>query len=374
MIMKKKVLFVITKPNWGGAQRYVFDLATALPKERYDVALAVGGEGELTKRLEERNIPAINIPSLKRDISLIAEFRAFSALKDTFMRERPDIVHLNSSKAGALGALAARAAGVKRIVFTAHGWPFREPRNPFWKIFTWFGSLMTGWFADVIISVSDKDRRTSPIPWKTVLIRNGVTHAKAIEQGVARAEIELRARHDIPKDMPWIGAVAELHKNKGLRYLIEAMKWLPRAILVIVGDGELRLELESFARKFHVSERVFFTGGIADAGRLIPAFDVFALPSLKEGLPYVILEAMAAGVPVVATRVGGVPEEIEDGKSGTLVPTRNPRALAKALERLAEDPALSGKFADAAHARVIERFDLERMVREIDAVYEGKRG
>jgi glycosyltransferase involved in cell wall biosynthesis len=112
MIMKKKVLFVITKPNWGGAQRYVFDLATALPKERYDVALAVGGEGELTKRLEERNIPAINIPSLKRDISLIAEFRAFSALKDTFMRERPDIVHLNSSKAGALGALAARAAGV----------------------------------------------------------------------------------------------------------------------------------------------------------------------------------------------------------------------------------------------------------------------
>jgi len=376
--MKTKILLLVTKSNMGGAQRYVFDLATGLPKDRYDVVVASGlptqasGDGELMTRLSALGIPVITVPSLKRDISFIDEMRAFSSLKDIFVKERPDIVHLNSSKAGALGALAARSAGVKRIVFTAHGWPFREPRNFLWQIFVWFASLVTGLLVDIVITVSEKDKNTSPVPWKTVMVRNGIAPISFVPQSAARAEIALQAMRAIPKDVPWIGAVAELTKNKGLSYLIEAVKMVPRACLIIVGGGELRNDLETLSRHRGIGDRVFFTGEIADAARLLPAFDVFALPSLKEGFPYAILEAMAAGLPIVATKVGGVSEQIENGKSGILVPMENSRALAQALERLSEDPALSGKLGDAARERIYERFSLAEMLAATEKVYGAK--
>ena len=116
--MKKKVTYVITKSNWGGAQRYVFDLATNLPKEQFEVAVALGGDGLLAKKLQERNTSIYRSISLGRDISIGKDIRSFFELYRLFKKERPDVVHLNSSKAGGIGALAARVAGIKKIIFT----------------------------------------------------------------------------------------------------------------------------------------------------------------------------------------------------------------------------------------------------------------
>src|SRR3989338_9863030 len=126
---KRKILYVITKGNWGGSQRYLFDMATSLPKNKFDVKVAIGEGGLLKERLLENGIKVISIPALQRDISVMKEIRSFVSLYKIFRTSpRPDVVHLNSSKASALGALAARIAGVPRIVFTAHGWPFKEDR------------------------------------------------------------------------------------------------------------------------------------------------------------------------------------------------------------------------------------------------------
>ncbi len=268
-----------------------------------------------------------------------------------------------------MGALAARSAGVKRIVFTAHGWPFHESRSPLWLLIAWAGSVATAFLSDAIIAVSAKDRGASPTPWKTRLIRNGIPEIAFMPRDAARAEIELRAGRLVPKNAPWIGVVAELTKNKGVRYLIDAVTRVPSACFIVVGEGELRQELETLSRRRGLEGRVFFVGAMENAARILRAFDVFALPSLKEGLPYAVLEAMVAGLPIVATRVGGVPEEIEDGRSGIVVPPRDARALAKALERVIEDPALAGKLGDLARARVAEHFSLKRMVAETERVY-----
>ena len=158
---KKKILFVITKSNWGGAQRYVYDLATALPKTEFDVSVVFGQKGRLAEKLEQAGIKTYNIVSLQRDVSLGADLKSFFELRRLFKTVRPNIVHLNSSKAGGVGALAARVAGVKKIIFTAHGWPFWEDRNLVARAVIWFFSWTTALLAHKPIVISDYDLRVA---------------------------------------------------------------------------------------------------------------------------------------------------------------------------------------------------------------------
>ncbi|MFZ2500762.1 MAG: glycosyltransferase, partial [Minisyncoccia bacterium] len=163
-LANKKVLFVITKSNWGGAQSYVYTLATRLKDTGADVAVVLGGTGEagsesglLAERLQEAGIRTLFLKSFMRDISLIREFKALRELIYILKSERPDVVHLNSSKAGGLGAVAARLTGVPRIVFTAHGWPFWEPRNFVAQKLIYFFSWITVMFSHAVITISDYD-------------------------------------------------------------------------------------------------------------------------------------------------------------------------------------------------------------------------
>src|SRR3569832_2114274 len=178
---RQNVLFIITKSNWGGAQKYVFDLATNLPRERFEPVVLCGGAqgsegaGELVAKLTQAGVRVIYIAELGRDLS-IADAAAYRAIRSAFQTEKPDIVHLNSSKAGALGALAAR--GTRRIVFTAHGWPFAERRMLPWKAVAWLGSWVTALFSDTVICVSRQDLKLGQkFPFaenKCVLIHNGI--------------------------------------------------------------------------------------------------------------------------------------------------------------------------------------------------------
>lgn len=301
----KKILFVITKSNWGGAQRYVYDLATNLPKTEFKAGVAFGQDGLLAKKLREAHITTFPIKTLQRDISLSGDARSFFELLRLFRAEKPDVVHLNSSKAAGIGALAARVAHVPQIVFTAHGWPFTEKRNIFWRIFAYIGSLSTALWAHIVIVVSNYDLRVSKkmgMGYKTIRIYNGIAPPTF---GVGDI-----VRKDFPSGVRITGTIGELTKNKNQISLIEQAKNNPTMYVAIVGEGEDRAYLERKIKEYGLQDRVKLFG-FMPASEVLKGFDVFALSSLKEGLPYVLLEAKAAGIPIEANRVGGVGEILD---------------------------------------------------------------
>ncbi len=364
--MKKKLLFVITKSNFGGAQRYVFDLAKAL-SSTYDVTVALGGTGLLREKLHEENIRIIPLSALTRDIHTGTDIKAFFELLSVFKKEKPDIVHLNSSKAGGLGALAARIAGVPRIIYTAHGWAFTEPVSPISKMFRWIASLATLLLAGRVIVVSHFDEQRAPLSLKTTMIHNGIATPEFLLPIDARKE--LARTIPIPENARILGTIAELHKNKGLDILIRAFAETKEGILIIIGEGEERRMLKKLRADLKLEGRVYLPGFIDNAATLLKAFDLFILPSRKEGLPYVLLEASAAGVPIIASDAGGIPEFLGNN-SATLFKTGSAASLAERIATYLKDPELSQKNADTLKARIRESFSLEHMVKETRAVYE----
>jgi len=303
---KKKILYVITKSNWGGAQRYVFDLATNLPKDRFDVAVAFGEPGRLSQKLNETGIKTHVIGAMQRDVAMRADVGSFFELYRLFKKERPDIVHLNSSKAGIIGALAARIALVPTVIFTVHGWPFRERRTMFVRGLFWLASYATALLSTMVICVSDYDlRQARYMP--------GVRAAR-IYNGVAPLTLgsgEMVRKH-FPTGAKITGTIGELNKNKNQIALIEQAKNNPGMYIAIVGEGELHSYLLSKINEYGLQDRVKLLGFIIQ-NEALAGFDEFALPSIKEGLPYVLIDAKMAGLPIVANRVGGV-SEILDAK------------------------------------------------------------
>ncbi len=304
---KKKLLFVITKSNWGGAQRYVYDLATALPKDEFDVSVAFGQPGLLAEKLDTAHIATHPILSLQRDVSIIADVKGFFELRRLFRAERPDIVHLNSSKAAGMGALAARLAGVPRIIFTAHGWPFWEQRSPFSRGLIYLFSWLTALLSHKVIVISNYDlsvaKKMPLIGHKTIRIYNGIDLHMSFGSGES-------IRSAFPPGVRITGTIGELIKNKNQIALIDRAKNDPSMYVAIVGEGEDRPTLEAKIAEYGLESRVKLLGFIS-ASEALRGFDVFALPSLKEGLPYVLLEARVAGLPIVASRVGGVGEILD---------------------------------------------------------------
>jgi glycosyltransferase involved in cell wall biosynthesis len=309
----KKILYVITKSNWGGAQRYVFDLATHLPKEQFEVAVMLGGDGLLAQKLQEANTGVYRSIYLGRDISFGKDIKSFFELYRLFKKERPDVVHLNSSKAGGVGALAARLAGVTKIIFTAHGWPFRERRNFVIRAMLWLASWLTALLSTKVICVSDYDlQQARAMPFagrKAVHIYNGIDSNFSLE-----LESGNFVRDSFPKGVRITGTIGELNRNKNQIALIEQAKNDPNMYVAICGEGENRSFLQKKIDEYKLNTRVILFGFV-EPRMVLKGFDTFALPSLKEGLPYVLLEAKAAGLPIVANRVGGVGEVLDNDLS-----------------------------------------------------------
>ena len=310
---KTKILFVITKSNWGGAQKYVYDLVTHLPQKGFEIVVAFGGTGEadaspglLAERLKVSGIRTIFLSSFTRNIYLFQEFKAFFELLNIIRKERPDVLHLNSSKAGGLGALAGRFAGVPRIIFTAHGFAHNEMRPLHERILIWIASWFTILFSHRVIVLSNYECTRAPIIFsrrKLRVIHNGIDLDMQFESGE-------KIRNAFPSGTRITGTLGELTKNKNQIALIEQAKNDPNLFVAIVGEGEERLPLEAKIKEYKLEERVKLFG-FRTASESLNGFDVFALPSLKEGLPYVLLEAKVAGLPIVANRVGGVGEILD---------------------------------------------------------------
>ena len=369
-----KLLYVITKANFGGAQRYVYDLATAAKAQGYDVAVAVGERGVLTAKLEQvgvRTIP-FGLRQYRTFLGDILTFGPLFSLVRILRTERPDIVHVNSAKAGGLGALAARLTHVPLIVFTAHGWEFNAPRSWLSKIGIAFFSWLTLLLAHRTIAVSEAlrhDVRYWPFVNKHItVVKNGITCPTLYSREEARAKI---APHAIGKY--WIGMISELHPTKRIEDAIEALsivvKTHPEVILVVIGEGKEREKLEDLIRDLCMRDHVSLVGFQDNAASLLSAFDLFVHSSQSEALGYVLLEAGCASLPIIATNVGGIPEIIENDVHGLLVPPKNPEGLADAIEMLMANPQRAKELGARLHARVQNAFTKERVITETFTLY-----
>lgn len=390
---KLKILYLITKSNFGGAQRYVYDLATSTQAEGHDVVVSFGGNGTLATKLIEAHVRTVPIPMLERDMNPVNDVRTFFRLLDLYAEESPDIVHLNSSKMGGIGALAARVYNAwawarrifgkngkeMRIIFTGHAWALNEDR-PDWQRFL-IGCMhwVTIQLSHKTIAVSRKTREEiSKLPLighKLVVIYNGIGETNVLPKHDALAEIFSGAQSTwLEHDPVIIGTLAELHKNKGLTYAIEGLAILKKQtptpfIFVVFGDGEERTHLDALITKLGLEHTVYLAGFKANGVELLSAFDIFLFTSIKEGFPYALLEAGKSGLPIVATSVGGIPEMIDDMQSGILIQSKNPGEVARALSYIFEHPERRVQFSTAIKERIGGRFDLATMLKETLAVY-----
>lgn len=374
---KTKVLFVITKSNFGGAQKYVFDLATGLPADQFDVAVILGGSGTLTHKLQEKGIRIISIFSLKRDVNLLSDIFSFFKMVSIFVKERPDVVHLNSAKAGGIGALAARFADVPRIIFTAHGWAFNEERSlverTAIKFFSWFTILLSHTTIAVSEAIKNDAVKWPFISNKVVVVKNGIKQTTFYTRKEALAHLFAYGKTHVPENAFVIGSISELHKNKGLEYAIEAFSKLAEKdsslYYFILGGGEEEENLSALIGRLRLEERILLLGYIEDASRFLSAFDIFLLPSVKEGLPYVLLEAGLARIPTIATNVGGVSEIIEDKETGILIKPTYPDSICNAVRDLFNSPPLRSTLGSNLKEKVVRDFSFDQFITDTTKIY-----
>lgn len=385
---RQKILFVVTKGNWGGAQRYVYDLATNLPKRLFEVTVAMGEGAILSTRLAERGARTISFPRLGRDVRIGDDLKSFFALFQLFRSEKPDIIHLNSSKAGVLGALAGRIYNLTvrnhfpkaKIIFTAHGWAFNENRS--WPgraaiaVLHWLTVLFAHRTIAVAETVRGQMRRFPLASRRMTTVENGISKINFLDRPAARTAL-LGKQAMARGSSWWLGTISELHRNKGLEYLIRAARILldtgrcqgDALTVIIIGEGEERTDLERLINGLGLEKQIFLLGRKDNASQYLKAFDVFTLTSITEAFPYTILEAGAAGLPVVASGVGGIPEVVESMHSGILVKPRQPNEIADALEFLLTHPAKTTQFGQSLRVRVAKEFSTSRMVKGTIAVY-----
>ncbi len=366
---KTKIFICITKSNWGGAQKYVYDLATNLPKDKFDVSVLLGGNGELKNRLDLADVRTVLLRNSQRDINVIKEFGLLSELTKIFKSEKPDIVHLNSSKMGLVGTIAGRAAGIKKIIFTGHGWAFNEDRNLLSKVFFMILHIITILLADKTIAVSELTKNQIPSLFrkKVIVIRNGLREIIFKDKKTAQKELSIKTAI---KNPVWVGTISELHKNKGLEFAIEAIsKVKENVIFVIIGDGEEKTNLQAQINRLGLNNKIFLIGRVEMASTYLKAFDILTLTSITEALPYFLLEAGAASLPVVASNVGGIPEIIKNGKSGILVESKNPNEIRKQIEFLVKNPEKAKILGNNLKEKVYKEFKLEDMVKKTIKLY-----
>jgi glycosyltransferase involved in cell wall biosynthesis len=363
--MPRVVLHLIGSLPANGAERVLLDLVRHLDPARFrPVVCCLHAGGPLVPEFEAAGVRVVMLRKRSRwDLSILEQIRGVIA------GERPALVHTHLFTADAWGRAAALLAGVPAVC-TAHS---SDP----WR--RWHQRLADGILSrltDRVVAVSDdvaRSRRSRErVPSaKLTTIPNGIDPARfdpRTDVGPTRAALRL------PDGIPVIGILGRLHPAKGHPVLFEAVRRLlahgRRVAVLVVGEGELREELEALARRLGLDGSVRFLGRRADIPAILNLLDVVVMPSRWEGLPIALLEAMAAGRPVVAAAVGGIPEVIVDGETGVLVPPGDPERLCAAVARLLDGPGEARRLGEAARACALARYDVVTMARSYEAVYE----
>jgi glycosyltransferase involved in cell wall biosynthesis len=375
---------VIARLNMGGPALHVAYLSAGLRARGYETMLVAGevtrGEESMVYVAEGLGVPVTTIPHLHREISpgrdLLATFRLARIIRE----ERPHILHTHTAKAGAVGRVAALLAGRARppiVVHTFHGHVLQGYFGRFRTgVFRWLERLLAP-VADALIAVSPEVRddlvalRVAPAS-KFEVIRLGIRLEERIAGGRALRD-ETRRVMGIADGRFVVGWIGRMTGVKRADDVLRVFRLLRAggvdACLCMVGDGPDRDRVEQLAGELGVVRDCFFTGYQEDVGPFFAAFDVFVLPSGNEGTPVTAIEALASGCPVVATRVGGVPDVVRDGEDGFLVEPGAVEELADRLGRLAADPKLRARFGEAGRARVLPRYSVDRLIDDVDRLY-----
>lgn len=376
---RKKVIIFITKSNWGGAQKYVFDIATNMDKEKFDIVVALGGKDLLYTKLVESGIKTIELESLQRDISFTKDFFVFANIVKIIKNERPNVIHVNSTKISGLGAVAGRMLGVKNIIFTVHGWAFNENRSFLSKLVIKFLYLVMLILSHNVIAVSHKiTEQIKGWPFrkkKLTVVHNGIKTLAFYPRETAREELGKFVEHTFAPETILIGGIGELHPIKGHIYAIQAMEKIvqerPNLNIqyVIIGSGEIENELKKEIIDRKLLDKVFLTGYVKDGATYLKALDYYVFPSLSEGLPYAIVEAGFAELPVIASDVGGIPEVITANFEGKLIESQNPQAIVDALYAYIDHKDIAESHATALHKKTTKEFSIETMIARTEAIY-----
>lgn len=375
---KKKILYLITLPEAGGAQAYVLDLATHL-KNEFDITVASGGINTdwLPVKLKDAGIPWHGLKHVKRSILPHKDLTAIFEIRRLIKKLNPDVIHLNSSKISILGSLAAWGLN-KKVIYTAHGWVFLEPLPEFIKKIYLWAEKVSAKYKNKVICVSEYDRsaaRLNKFPMeKIVTIHNGIdiNNTSNLTKQLAREKLSgVTSNLRLTTSKFLIGSIANLYPTKNLPALITAAENITKTnsdtIFVIIGEGPEKKNLQALVKQKKLESKVFLLGSIQNAKNYLPAFNVFVLPSVKEGLPYTLLEAMAQGLPIVATRVGGIFEMLEfyPQTHYRLVEPNNTEALTQAITELISQTPLEQKQLN----RVREQIDIGNMIGKTRETY-----
>jgi sugar transferase (PEP-CTERM/EpsH1 system associated) len=363
----KNVLHLCESSDTGGAESVLISLVERLDKSRYSSMVCLLSEGWLKTQLEKRQVETVVIPQL-RSLDVAWLFRLYRLLKDREIH----VMHSHEFATNVYAGFLSRLTGVP-LVATAHGKNYYGDK---WRRRAAYRFVARQ--ATMVAVSHDLKRflveRIGIPPGSIRVVHNGIDlsrYAVHDENHVVRAELGISAGQRV------IGTVGNLFAVKGQTYLLRACKAVasayPNCVLLVAGEGEQLGPLEKEAFDLGIAGDVKFLGFRDDVPSLLQAMEVFVLPSLSEGLPLSILEALALQKPVVATNVGGIPEIVEDGATGYLVPPRNPEALADKILLLLRDPQIAANIGQAGRKKVEKDFGLEQMVREYQSLYDKER-
>ncbi len=350
----------------GGLQQVVVSICRSIDRDKFDVSvLCLRSLGEFIPEIEDLGIKVHYLPQKESG----TDYLSFLNVARILRQEKIDVIHTHNTQPFIDGTIGAWLSGVKTIVHTDHARDFPDKKR--YMFAEW---LMSHW-AYGVVGVSEHTtanlRKYEKITKKKLLtIPNGVSQEKfelSIDKEKLRQELGIR------NTGPVIGLGVRLSEQKGITYLIKAMKdvikEVPDISLVIAGDGPLQATLDQEVLSLELSENIFFVGPRTDMPRLLKLFDLYVLPSLWEGLPMVLLEAMAAGCPIIATNVGGNMSAIKDGFNGFLVPSKNTEELARTIINLLNDVGLQDVFIRNSYEVFKRKFSAEKMTKEYEQLY-----
>ncbi|MBN8618241.1 MAG: glycosyltransferase family 4 protein [Anaerolineae bacterium] len=374
-----RIMNVIARLNIGGPAVAVTLLTERMGAPDFESVLVCGsiepGEGDMTYYALQKGIEPIVIPELGRSLNPIRDLRTLWKMYQLIRTWKPDVVHTHAAKAGFVGRVAARLAGVPVIIHTFHGHVFRGYFSPSKTRFFLMLERLTARMSDTIITLSDGLRRELAEDYR--ITRKGRITVLPLGLDLesfrmtARKSGGFREKWKVAEDAPLIGLVGRLTPIKNHRLFVEAaaevLKQRPNARFAIVGDGELREEIEGLVDRIGLREAMIFTGWERDLPPVYSDLDVLVISSINEGTPVTVIEGLAAGCPVVATAVGGVPDLLDQGELGRLVEEQSATALGTAiLETLANPPD-----PQLAQQRMIDRYGIDRLVTDLSGLYRG---
>ena len=370
-----RVAHIVTKLT-AGAGGITLRGALAADPDRFSSTILAAEGGSLIERAEAAGVEVVQLRHMPitRGVYPRSDYVGYREIADHLARNRYDIVHTHSAKAGGIGRLAARRAGVGAIVHSFHGFPFHEFQSPparrtlieierrLARITDYFLTDGTAVAAEAVrLKIAPPDR-----------IRAISSPIDPVEPVTPARRAEARRRLGLPADARIIGTAARLDSQKAPLDMVEAVAGIDRSNVMMawIGDGHLRDETQQLIERHGIGDRFVLLGERSNVPELLPAFDVFAMSSLYEGLPCAVVEAMSAGVPVAATAVNSVPEIVISGRTGLLARPGDPATLSRALAYLLDHPDEGQRMAAAAREHIGDRFRPEVLARDMTESYE----